>query len=60
MLEFLYNKAAGRSGTLLLKRDSNTVVFLWNLQNFLEDLFWKISANGSFKLNYVMSFLLKK
>ena len=32
---------------ILLKRDSNTGVFLWILQNFQEHLFWGISANGS-------------
>ena len=32
----------------LLKRDSNTVVFLWILWNFPEHLFWRISENGCF------------
>ena len=30
----------------LLKRDSNTGVFLWILQNFQEHLSWKTSVNG--------------
>ena len=33
---------------ILLKRDSNTDVFLWILRNFLEHLFWRTSANGCF------------
>ena len=32
----------------LLKGDSNTGVFLWILQNFWEELFWRTSANGCF------------
>ena len=32
----------------LLKRDSNSGVFLWILRNFQEHLFWKTSANGCF------------
>ena len=34
--------------TNLLKRDSNTGVFLWKLLNFLKQLFWKTSAKGCF------------
>ena len=30
------------------KRDSNTGVFLWNLQNFWEHLFWRTFANDCF------------
>ena len=29
----------------LLKRDSNTVVLLWNFPNFCEHLFWTLSIN---------------
>ena len=29
----------------LLKRDSNTVNFLWNFPNFCEHLFWTLSIN---------------
>ena len=32
----------------LLKRDSNTDVFLWISRNFQEHLFWRTSANGCF------------
>ena len=32
----------------LLKRDSNTCIFLWILRNFQERLFWKISTNDCF------------
>ena len=40
----------------LLKRDSNTVVFQWNLQNFWEHLFWRISANNYFCSVFLMAF----
>ena len=33
---------------ILLKRSSNTGVFLWILQNFWEHLFWRTSADGCF------------
>ena len=42
MSEGLFNKVAGLR---LLKRDSNTVVFLWNLRYFLEHLFSRTTAN---------------
>ena len=32
----------------VLKRDSNTGAFLWNLRNFQEHLFWRTSANDCF------------
>ena len=32
----------------LLKRDSNASIFLWVLWNFLQYLFWRISANSCF------------
>ena len=32
----------------LLKRDSNTGVFLWMLQNFTEHQFWRTSVNRSY------------
>ena len=32
----------------LIKRDSNTRLFLWILQDFSENLFWKTSANNCF------------
>ena len=44
---FLMKFQAWRS-TTLLKRDSNTVIFLWNLRHFEEHLFWGTSANGCF------------
>ena len=34
----------------LLKRDSNTDVYLWNLRNFSEHLFWRTSAKEFFYL----------
>ena len=39
----------------ILKRDSNTGVFLWILRNFYGHLFWRTSANGCFCLirNYL-------
>ena len=37
---FLIKLQAGRPATLL-KRDSNTGFFLWNLPNFLENLIWR-------------------
>ena len=49
---------AFRPVTLLLKRDSNSVDFLWILRNFLEHLFWKTSVNGFFlKLGKTPPFL---
>ena len=36
------------TATILLKRHSNTGVFLWTLQNFQEQLFWRTSGNGCF------------
>ena len=42
------------SGTLL-KRDSNTGVFLWNLQNFYERLFWRTFANDYFWASFAWS-----
>ena len=38
----------------LLKRNSNTGAFLWNLQNFWEYLFWRTSANYCF---YIFSII---
>ena len=38
-----FNKNAGVQSVTLIKRDSNTGVFLWVLRNFWEHLFWKIS-----------------
>ena len=32
----------------LLKRDSKSVLFLWILRNFQENLFWRKSADGCF------------
>ena len=52
---FLINKVAGLKANLLkrrlatlLKRNSNTDIFLWILRNFQEHLIWKTSANGCF------------
>ena len=39
----------------LLKRDSNTSIFLWNLQNFQEHLFWRIAANDCFCSFFLMA-----
>ena len=43
-----FNKVAGLWPGTLLKRDSNTSVFLWILWNFWEHLFWRTSANICF------------
>ena len=32
------------------KKDTNTVVFMWNLRSFSENLFWRTSANDCFWL----------
>ena len=48
MLQSLFNKVAGLGSATLLKRDSNTGVFLWNLWNFQEQLFLKTSMNNCF------------
>ena len=42
VLESLFNKVAGPGW------GSNTDVFLWNLQNFKENLFWRASADEPF------------
>ena len=39
----------------LLKRISNTGAFLWNLQNFCENLFWRTYANDGF---FIFSIIL--
>ena len=61
VLESLFNKVAGvqviRPSTLL-KRDSNTGIFLWILQNIYEHLFWRTYAIGCFWWNvhyYIIS-----
>ena len=43
-------------GTTLLKRDSNTGVFLWILRNFLKHLFWRTSVNYCFLFCLIESF----
>ena len=45
-----FTKSLGKTPLLepALKRDSNTSVFQWNIQNFEEHLFWRISANDYF------------
>ena len=53
VLESFLNKVAGLEAypfrlATLLKRDSNTGIFLWILKSFLEQLFWKTSANRCF------------
>ena len=48
---FLIKLQSFRSATLL-KRDPNTGVFLWVLQNFSEHLFWRTSANDCFCLGF--------
>ena len=49
MPESLFNKVADwRHATLLKRGVSDTGVFLWNLRNLLEHLFWRTSANNSF------------
>ena len=35
--------------TTLLKTSSSKYVFLWNLRNFSEDLFWRTTANDCFQ-----------
>ena len=47
---FLIKLQAWRPATLL-KRDSNTGVFLWNLWNFLEHLFLQNASSGCFWSN---------
>ena len=42
-----YSQESCRPATLL-KRDSNTGVFLWIWRNFYKYLFWRTSANGCF------------
>ena len=44
----LFNKVAGLRPATLLKRDSNTAVFLWSLRNFQERLFWRKFVNDCF------------
>ena len=48
MLESLFYKLQAFRPTILLKRDSNTGVFLQILQNFQEQLFWRISVKDCF------------
>ena len=48
VLKSLFNKVAGLRPATSWKRDSDTGVFLWILRNFLEHLFWSISANDCF------------
>ena len=42
-----FSTKAFRPATLL-KRDSNTSVFPWNMQFFYEHLLWRLSTNGCF------------
>ena len=42
----------------LLRRDSNTGFFLWNLWNFSEHLFWRTAANGCFYPSYGLQNLI--
>ena len=54
---FLIKLQAWKHGTLL-KRDSNTDVFLWNLRNFLKNLFYKtprVVASGNGKTFHRLS-----
>ena len=44
----LFNKVVGLRPATLLKRDSNTAVFLWSLRNFQECLFWRKFMNDCF------------
>ena len=48
-------KLQDSSPAFLLKRDSNTGLFLWILRNFKEHLFWRTSANRYFCLFQVNS-----
>ena len=43
-VSFLIKLQALRPVTLL-KRDSNTIIFLWNLRNFQEHLFWRTTIS---------------
>ena len=51
VLELLFDKVAGLRPETLLKRNSNTVAFLWILLNFYKHPFWKTFANGCFYFN---------
>ena len=49
VLQSLFSKAAGlKAAILLLKRDSKTGAFLWNLRNFQEHLFSENTSGGCF------------
>ena len=56
---FLIKLQAFKS-TTLLKRDSNTGVFLWILRNFQEHLFYKTSANDFFWMESCSRFFHKR
>ena len=50
-LGWVWNKVAGHQAVrpaVLLKRDSNTEVFLWMSQHFKQQLFWRTSAYSCF------------
>ena len=49
---FLIKLQAWRTKTFL-KRDSNTVVFLWNFPNCLEHLFYRAPPVASLKFNFI-------
>ena len=48
VLGSLFNKLASLQACNFIKRYSNTGVFLWNLRNFQENLFWRTSVNDCF------------
>ena len=49
MLESLFNKVAGLYA-ILLKRDYNTSVFLWILQNVYEQHFYRTPPVAAFEV----------
>ena len=55
----LFYEVASLHPASFLKRDSNTVAFLWSLQNFQEYLFWGISANDCFWRCFIINAAVK-
>ena len=47
-LESLFNKVAGLKACNFFKGDSNTGVFLWNIRDFSEHIFWRTSVTNCF------------
>ena len=55
-VEVCFNKVAGNWPATLIKINSSADVFLWNLWNFWEHLFWRTSANDCFCTCYYEKF----